>query len=106
MTYLASPSSEGTNAGTGERWQGPKVAYAFSRRFGNAVERNRGRRRLRDAFAQGWHRHAEAEAPLNGAFMLSANRSILTASFPNVVTDVEQCLGRLSGATASAGRSC
>ncbi len=103
MTYLASPTvTDGAGPGNewpGNEWQGPKVAYAFSRRFGKAVQRNRARRRLRDAFARGWSEHAEGNtnmSPLDGAFLLSGHRTLLTAPFEAVVSDVVACLNKLT----------
>ncbi len=93
MTYLASPTVV-----AGE-WDGPRVAYAFSRRFGKAVQRNRARRRLRDAFARAWREHADGNSDmtsLNGAFLLSGGRSILNVPFEGVVSDVTACLQKLS----------
>ncbi len=93
MTYLASPTT------ANGRWDGPRVAYAFSRRFGKAVQRNRARRRLRDAFARAWNEHADENPDmnsLNGAFLLSGTRRILTAPFDGVVADTTVCLQKLS----------
>lgn len=45
----------------------PQLAFALSRRFGNAVTRNRCRRRLREAFRARWRRGALAP----GAYLVS-----------------------------------
>jgi ribonuclease P protein component len=52
------------------------VAYAIGRRTGNAVVRNRLRRRLRAAV----HEHAELLAP-DTAYLVGADRSALTMTF-------------------------
>jgi ribonuclease P protein component len=52
------------------------VAYAIGRRFGNAVERNRARRRLRAAIAL----DAALLLP-GGAYLVAADRSVMTLPF-------------------------
>ena len=76
--------------------QRPQVAMALGRRFGNAAERNRGRRRLRSAFAAGW----KPELGLSGAFLLSGNRRVLSEPFDRLVAAVESCLVQLSAPTS------
>jgi hypothetical protein len=99
MTFVAVPTSQ------------PQVALALGRRFGNAVERNRGRRRLRAAFRAAWMaRPAEgsegaSNAPaLTGAFLLSGSRRVLTDPFEGIVSSITICLddlqSRLSPAPA------
>jgi ribonuclease P protein component len=53
------------------------VAYAIGRRFGTAVERNRARRRLRAAVALD-----EALLLPGGAYLLAADRPVMTIPFP------------------------
>ena len=67
------------------------VAFAFGRKFGNAVQRNRARRRLRAAFADAWN---PATHP-PGAYLIAGSRSVLTDEYPSLVDDVRQCLERL-----------
>jgi len=55
------------------------VAYAIGRRFGNAVERNRARRRLRAAVALD-----EALLLPGGTYLLAADRSVMTIPFPTL----------------------
>ena len=55
------------------------MAYAIGRRFGNAVERNRARRRLRAAIAL----DAALLLP-GGAYLVSADRSVMTLPFPTL----------------------
>ncbi len=70
-------------------------AFAFGRKFGNAVERNRARRRLRAAFSQAW----EIAPGPDGAFLLSGSRSVLNAEFEQLVAAVADCLSKLSSRT-------
>lgn len=81
----------------------PQVAFALGRKFGTAVERNRARRRLRDAFAKAWAGHTgsdndelDATLQLHGAFLLSGHRGLLTAPFDRLITDITHCLEQLS----------
>jgi ribonuclease P protein component len=79
----------------------PQVAFAFGRSFGNAVERNRGRRRLRAAFIDAFSaRTAEdgdrvTAANLRGAYLLTGSRRLLTDRYEVIVADVGQCLDKL-----------
>ena len=57
----------------------PRVAYAIGRRFGNAVERNRARRRLRAAVALD-----EVLLLPGGAYLVAAERSVMTLPFPTL----------------------
>ena len=75
------------------------VAFAFGRKFGNAVERNRARRRLRAAFAQAWHDHPSPA----GAYLIGGNRSVLERDFERLTATVGTLLLALSsGSPASA----
>jgi len=77
----------------------PQLAMAMGRRFGNAVERNRARRRVRAAFAAGWQ---PGRSPM-GAFLVSGNRQLLTARFSSIVEATSDCLTQLEGASKRAG---
>lgn len=81
----------------------PQVAFALGRRFGNAVERNRARRRLRAAFVEAFDRRVEtAEHPeLLGAYLLSGDRGLLTAGYRRLVSDVDACLSKLTATLVS-----
>ncbi len=70
----------------------PQVAFAFGRRFGTAVERNRARRRLRAAFAAAW----DPALFRPGAFQLTGPRQLLAAPFATVVDNVEWCLAEVA----------
>ncbi len=80
----------------------PEIAFAFPRSFGNAVERNRARRRLRAAFRQAWSdavarvESDNSPPPPMGAYLLTGGRGLLTARFSGIVSDVGRCLDRLS----------
>jgi ribonuclease P protein component len=63
------------------------VAYAVGRRFGNAVERNRARRRLRAAVAS-----ESDELRAGGLYLFSAERSVMTLSFPTIRAHVTTLL--------------
>lgn len=86
MTYVPIPTDH------------PQVAMAIGRRFGNAVERNRGRRRIRAAFGQGWK---PGDAP-SGAYLVTGGRSILTVPFDSLVAATESCLHQLSAPATGA----
>ena len=55
------------------------MAYAIGRRFGTAVERNRARRRLRAAITL----DAALLLP-GGAYLVAAERSVMTLPFPTL----------------------
>ena len=65
----------------------PAVAYAVGRRAGNAVARNRVRRRLRAAV----HDHADLLAP-DTAYLVGADPAALTMSFAALSESVARAL--------------
>ncbi len=79
----------------------PEIAFALSRRFGNAVQRNRGRRRLKAAFGEAWHQATDRPQP--GAFLLTGSHRLLTDDYQALVADVNHCLARLAPATTKLG---
>ncbi|MGI9595879.1 MAG: ribonuclease P protein component [Acidimicrobiales bacterium] len=84
----------------------PQVGFAIGRSFGSAVERNRGRRRLRAAFLEalggdGTPDRGEAFPGLEGAFLLTGSRGLLTERYDQLVANVRACLTELEAAVVS-----
>lgn len=71
-----------------------EVAYAFGRRFGTAVERNRARRRLRHAFVEVVE--GATHELTGGAFLLSGSRRLLDMPYSGVKSDVSRCLAQVT----------
>ncbi len=75
----------------------PQLAFAIGRRFGRAVDRNRGRRRLRAAFVEVWCRlGADRRAELGGAYLATASPAVLRVPFASIVADIEACLDQIT----------
>src|SRR5205085_5175455 len=72
---------------TDGRGDPPRVAYAIGRHFGTAVERNRARRRLRAAVAL-----EQALLLDGGAYLVAAERSVMTLPFPTLCDHVATVL--------------
>jgi len=71
---------------------GPRVGFTVTKRVGDAVERNRIRRRLKEAL-----RRAAAVAPAPGHdYVLMARREALTRPFAALVADIEKAFARMS----------
>jgi ribonuclease P protein component len=69
-----------------------RVGFAVSRQLRNAVQRNRARRRLREAF-----RSARAAAPARGALVIIGRPAALTASFEALQGQMRQALSAIPG---------
>jgi len=72
-----------------------RVGFAVSRQLRNAVQRNRARRRLREAF-----RSARAAAPSRAALVIIGRPGALTASFEALQGQMRQALAAIPGGRA------
>jgi ribonuclease P protein component len=69
-----------------------RAGFTVTKKVGDAVERNRIRRRLKEAL-----RHAEAVAPAAGHdYVLMARREALTRSFAALIADIERAFSQMS----------
>jgi len=80
---------------------GPRIGYTVTKKTGNAVERNRIRRRFRAAM-----RAAAGQAREQVDYVLVGRRGALCAPFEELVREIGQCLARapLSGGDVSRPR--
>jgi len=69
----------------------PQVAYAVSKRFGAAVQRNRMRRRLRSAIDL-----LSGQIP-PGAYLVTTQPEALSMRFEELIHSLDDCLARASG---------
>jgi ribonuclease P protein component len=70
----------------------PRVGFTVTKKIGDAVERNRIRRRLKEALSR-----ADAVAPAPGHdYVLMARREALTRPFAALVADIEKAFAKLS----------
>jgi len=97
VTHLPDPDLPG--AGTDP----PRVAFAITRRFGSAVDRNLIRRRLRAAIAQLAARNPSPVAP--GAYLLTVRPEALTRTFVQLTQDLEQAFDKLSAMSGPSART-
>ncbi|MEO1249740.1 MAG: ribonuclease P protein component [Pseudomonadota bacterium] len=67
------------------------VGYTASRKVGNAVQRNRAKRRMR-ALAQA---HLPARGKAGHNYVLIARQALLDRSFADLESDLSSCLARL-----------
>jgi ribonuclease P protein component len=68
----------------------PRVGFTVSKRVGNAVTRNRARRRLREAAHRVMPVHAAA-----ADYVLVGRAEAVTRKFPDLVADLETALRKL-----------
>lgn len=66
----------------------PEVAMAITKRFGNAVDRNRARRRLRHSFDEALSSYSELHS---NAYLLFGSKKILTYDYASLVSDLDNC---------------
>lgn len=75
----------------------PRLGFALGRKFGNAVARNRTRRRLRDAFIETSHNYPN----LSGTFLVGARREVADASFVELTTWLDSFANRTASQAVS-----
>ncbi len=78
----------------------PRVGFTASRRVGQAVDRNRARRRLKAAAAK----VLPVQARPGYDYVIIARRGTLKRPFPALVSDLEQALQRIDSAPRRADR--
>lgn len=88
MTFAESIDATKRDLGTHQ------VAFAINRKFGNAVERNRARRRLKAAFAGLVTSGSALASP--GLYLLIPDRRVLHQSHQEILDALEACLNRLN----------
>jgi ribonuclease P protein component len=79
----------------------PRVGFTVSKKVGTAVERNRVRRRLKEAV----RRSASPHMRQGHDYVIVGRRSALTTDFARLVGDLEQALSRLHAKRDEAARS-
>ncbi len=76
---------------------GPRVGYTVTKKVGNAVARNRARRRLRSAAAE----VLPGKALAGRDYVLIGRQGTLTRPYRDLVDDLQTALERLSRKTAA-----
>lgn len=87
MTFTESIDAEKREAGMHQ------VAFAINRKFGNAVERNRARRRLKAGFAGLVANGSTLASP--GLYLLIPDRRVLHQSHQEILDALDACFRRL-----------
>ena len=77
--------------GTDSFLQAPRVGFTVSRKVGNAVERNRVRRRLRAVAELVFPVHARPDCD----YVVIGRRQSLTRPFPALIQDLEHALRKV-----------
>lgn len=75
--------------------QGLRIGYTVTKKVGNAVVRNRIRRRLKHAFAQAVALRVEKIKDINADLILVAKKPVITTSFENLVIELTKGIDRL-----------
>lgn len=78
-----------------------RIGYTVTRKCGNAVERNRIRRRLRQAAGKAVR---ELEYGLSGEMVIVARREVLEARFDTLAAKITKGIDRLAAKGNKAGR--
>ncbi len=73
--------------------QKPEVAMAITKKFGNAVDRNKARRRLRHAFNETIQNYSHL---YNNAYLLFGSRKILSCDYAGLVSSLDECCRKIS----------
>ena len=90
LQAAAWPANDGLEAAIEGRQPSIRVGYTASRKVGNAVARNRARRRLRAAVAEVMGHAREATD-----YVVIARRGTLTRPFDGLTGDLERALERV-----------
>lgn len=86
MTYFYAPQPEGTVA------QGTRIGITAGRVLGNAVERNRIKRRMREAIRAG-----QSQLPAGVDIILHPRRSVLDMAYAELQLEVERIFTKVAG---------
>lgn len=86
MTVFYLRRSDAAGAVIGKRDQ-PRIGFTVGKALGGAIERNRIRRRMREAVRTLWH---QVEGPVDVVF--NPRRSVLNLPYPTLVGEVERGL--------------
>jgi ribonuclease P protein component len=78
-------------APTSKHGKGPRFGFTITKKIGNAVTRNRIRRRLKTAFAAGANQYAEASCD----YVIVARHAALDRPYPLLLEDVARALAAL-----------
>ena len=70
----------------------PQVAFALTKRFGNAVKRNKARRKLKSAFGVAFNDSSK----IFGAYLISASPKILNAPHSKIIDDLKICFNMMN----------
>lgn len=79
----------------------PRVGYTVTKKVGNAVVRNRIRRRLKEAAA----RVFDAKARKDSDYVIIGKYGALTANYTSILKDLEQALDHVHGNKAKGFRN-
>ncbi len=100
MSYVSSP---GAKVDASSVRSNHRVAFAISRKFGNAVERNRAKRRLKAAFAGLVAGKADSQPP-TGLYLLIPSRRVLTLSNHDLIETLRRCFAQLGSTEQTTSR--